>query len=83
MTGAERQARYLARQKAEMQRLRHRERLEEKLIPALAVPARERRHGNALLERLLLQMAELRRRHGTLEPPQTPRSNRRRPLGHD
>lgn len=82
-SNAEHQAAYRRRRKAELERLRQRERLEEKLLQELAVTAQERRRTNALVETLLRQQRELRVMLGALEAPQTPRINRRRPLGHD
>jgi hypothetical protein len=82
-TNAEHQAAYRRRRKTELERLKTRERLEERLLAELAISARERRQSNALIERLLTQVQEIRRIHGALERPQTPVINRRRPLGHD
>ena len=80
LSNTERQARWRRRRKEKAAQLPS---LEEQLARELAVAARERRQGNALLERLLHQVAELRRLHGALEPPLAPRINRRRPLGQD
>ena len=56
---------------------------EARLLKELSTATHERRQTNELVTRLMSQQAELRRLLGALERPQTPRINRRRPLGHD
>jgi len=56
---------------------------EERIAAELARMTHERRQTNDKVDRLERTVAQLRRSLGTLEQPQTPRINRRRPLGHD
>ena len=65
LSNTERQARWRRRRKEKAAQLPS---LEEQLARELAVAARERRQGNALLERLLHQVAELRRVDASVRP---------------